>query len=116
MSYDAYLPDIDVLDGKARVMNNMGLYLRLLGKFDGAKMAEDITRAMKEEDLKCVASASHALRGTAANLGFPVVQKVTTEIEALAKEGKDAHHLAGRLNEAVSALSNAIGMLVASQA
>jgi len=115
VDYTSYLPDIDVEDGKARVMGNLKLYFRLIGKFDGAKMAGAITAAIEAKNNKEVVQATHALRGTAANLGFPVVQKITSEIEALAKEEKDGSHLLGELDTAVAALSGAIGRLLESQ-
>ncbi|MCL2198027.1 MAG: Hpt domain-containing protein [Defluviitaleaceae bacterium] len=113
MDYSSFLPDIDVEGGKARVMDNTKLYQRLLGKFDAAKMAGDVTSAVETGDYKAVVQAAHALRGTAANLGFPVVQEVTNDIELLAKKEEDCKHLIGKLNDAVSALQGAIERLLA---
>jgi len=115
MDYTSYLPDINVEEGKARVMNNLKLYLRLVGKFDGAKMAADVIKAMDAGDNTAVIHATHALRGTAANLGFPVVLKVSGEIEMLAKEEKEYSHLKGSLNEAVAALQSSVDRLLQSQ-
>ena len=112
MDYKAYLPDINVADGKARVMGNLKLYLRLLGRFDGAKLAGNITCAINDADEKAVIQAAHALRGTAANLAFPVVQQVAEEIESLTKAGESCAHLTKPLNEAVTSLSAAIGRLL----
>lgn len=113
MDYTAYLPDIDFEDGKARVMNNLKLYLRLLGRFDGAKMAGDVTSAIEEGNNPAIIQAAHAIRGTAANLGFPVVQQIAEEIEVLAKAGQDCSHLANPLNKAISALAGSIGNILA---
>ncbi|MCL2387331.1 MAG: Hpt domain-containing protein [Defluviitaleaceae bacterium] len=115
MDYSAYLPDIDVEDGKARVMNNLKLYLRLLGKFDGAKMKNDIVRAVDEGDGTDIIQAAHALRGTAANLGFPIVQDVTKQIEALGKTGEDCHPLMDSLDKSMESLTGAIERLLAAQ-
>jgi len=115
MDYSSYLPEINIEEGKARVMDNLKLYLRLLGKFDGEKMAADVMDAMKTGDVKLVALATHALRGTAANLSFPVVQKISSEIEALAKADQDSSHLAEPLNEAMTALMVSIRKLLGEQ-
>ena len=115
MEYAEYLPDVDVSDGKARVVNNLGLYVRLLTKFDGRKMAGEIVDAMNAGDSTLIAQKAHALRGTAANLGFPVVQKVTAEIEALCKDGQDSTHLAETLNNAIEALVGSVTRFLESQ-
>lgn len=114
MDYASFLPDVDVESGKARVMDNMKLYQRLLGKFDAAKMAADVTSASEADDYKAVVQAAHALRGTAANLGFPVVQEVTNEMELLAKKEEDSKHLVSKLNDAVTSLEGAIARLLES--
>jgi HPt (histidine-containing phosphotransfer) domain-containing protein len=103
-----YLPDIDVQDGTGRVMGNMNLYMRLLGKFDAKKMAEEIQTAAKAGDTNGVALAAHALRGTAANLGFPLVLKVTKDIEEFSKSGKDYSGFLDELETSVASLSEAI--------
>jgi hypothetical protein len=115
MDYTAYLPDIDVADGKARVMGNMKLYVRLLSKFDGAKMAGAIIDAVEAGETKNAAQAAHALRGTAANLGFPVVRKITEEMELLSKDGKDCKAMVADLNTSVAALTDAIQRVLAEQ-
>jgi HPt (histidine-containing phosphotransfer) domain-containing protein len=115
MKYAAYLPDIDIEDGKARVMNNLKLYLRLVGRFDGAKMVGDISAALKAGDEQEVMNAAHALKGTAANLGFPVVQKIAGEIETGGKSEKDYSALIKQLSEATASLAEAIGRFIASQ-
>lgn len=115
MDYSSYLPEINVEDGKARVMNNFKLYLRLLGKFDGQKMADEITAAINANDIRATVQTAHALRGTAANLAFPEVNKLSTEIEALAKDDKSSSHLAQPLNEAVAALASKIEKLLAAE-
>lgn len=112
MDYSSFLPDIDIEDGKRRVMGNMSLYLRLLGRFDGTKMAGAIADAMEAQDEKALASAAHALKGTTANLSFPVVLKVVGQIDALAKEGKDCTHLKQVLLDATDALNAAIARVL----
>ena len=115
MDYTPYLPDIDVEDGKARVMNNLKLYFRLVNKFDGAKMVGDIVKAVKAEDDKAVAHSAHALKGISANLGFPIVNRIAAEIEMMSKEGKDCKHMEQPLMEAMAQLSEAIGRFLATQ-
>jgi len=112
MDYSVFLPDINVEDGKNRVMGNMKLYLRLVGRFDGLKMANSIRDAVKAGDTTATADAAHALRGTAANLAFPVVQKITEEIEKGAKNGEDCTQFLQPLEDATTALAEAISRVV----
>lgn len=111
MDYSEFLPDIDVADGKKRVMGNMQLYHRLVGNFDGEKMAAAIADAIEAGDTKATAQAAHALRGTAANLGFPLVLKAAEDIEQNAKDGKDCTALVPPLKEAVGSLAVAVSRL-----
>jgi HPt (histidine-containing phosphotransfer) domain-containing protein len=111
VDYKLYLPEINIEEGIARVMGNSKLYFRLLGKFDGVKMADDIVKAIESGDFKLIVQSAHALRGTALNLGLTVVQGVTTEIEASAKEMQDTSHLTEKLNSAISALMSKIEKL-----
>jgi len=112
MDYSIFLPDINVMDGKTRVMGNMKLYLRLVGRFDGFKMAGSISDAVKAGDIEAAADAAHALRGTAANLAFPVVQEITEKIENSAKEGEDCTQFLQPLEDAVTALADVISRIV----
>ena len=115
MDYEPYLPNIDVEDGKARVMNNTRLYFRLLGKFDGPKMAAAIKQAIAAKDAAGIIQATHALRGTAANLAFPALQSITNDIETLTKASQDCSHLVEQLDEAIMNLSGAIEKLLQEQ-
>ena len=108
MDYAKYLPHIDVNDGKARVMNNMGLYTTLLKKFKGRQMADELLAAIKTSDTETVTQVAHALRGTAGNLSLPKLQTVSSEIEALSKGGNDCSHLAEQLDSAIDDLMGCI--------
>ena len=112
MDYSTYLPEIDVSGGVARVMNNEKLYFKLVGKFDGMKLKNDLTQAIEAKDTKAIIHVSHALRGTAANLGFGVVHKVAGEIEDLCKSEENYDHLIPAINKALDALEDAIGRLL----
>jgi len=111
MDYNMYLPHMDVADGVKRVMNNMTLYMKLLGKFKGREMADTILNAIKLMNFDDIATATHALRGTAANLSFPNVYRITSEIEEIAKSKQDCSHLANILDEAVNSLEDCISKL-----
>ena len=103
-----YLPHMDVADGVKRVMNNKSLYMKLLGKFKGREMADTILEAIKAMNFEDIAASTHALRGTAANLSFPNVYKITSELEETAKLNQDCSHLVTALDEAVNALEDNI--------
>ncbi|MCL1877431.1 MAG: Hpt domain-containing protein [Defluviitaleaceae bacterium] len=108
MDFSSFLPDIDIEDGKKRVMGNMSLYARLLSRFDGRKMSENIITAIDSNDEKALGQAAHALKGTSANLGFPVIIKVVSEIDVLCREGKSCEHLKQDLIDATESLCAAI--------
>jgi HPt (histidine-containing phosphotransfer) domain-containing protein len=112
MEYIAYLPDIDIEAGKSLVLDNAQLYTRFLYKFDGAKMVNNISDAFDAGDIKGAVDAAHALKGTAANLGFLSVQGIAGKIESLGKNGKDFKHLIHELNDAMASLAEAIGRFV----
>ena len=93
-------------------MNNMALYMKLLNKFKGRQMTDDLIEAAKKGDHSAVAQHAHAIRGTAANLSFPRLNDITEEIESLAKAGKDCLHLTDQLDSAVVDLEAAISELI----
>jgi len=110
-NYEKFLPHIDVNDGKARIMNNMNLYITLLKKFKGRQMTDDLLAAIAASEMDKIVQLSHALRGTASKLSCPTLQEVTSEIESLAKEGKDSSHLTKQLDTAMKALDESIAEL-----
>ena len=112
MDYGKFLPNINVEEGKARIMNNMALYIKLLNKFKGRQMADNLIEAAKNGDHSAVAQHAHALRGTAANLSFPRLNDITSEIESLAKASEDSLHLTAQLDSVVTDLEAAIAELV----
>ena len=111
MDYVKLLPHINVEEGKNRVMNNMALYLKLLVKFKGREMAENLIEAAKNNNHAVVAQEAHAIRGTAANLSFPTLDKISSEIEALAKTNESCLHLTDSLLDAITSLELAINEL-----
>ncbi|MCL2356553.1 MAG: Hpt domain-containing protein [Defluviitaleaceae bacterium] len=113
MDYSNFLPDIDVEDGKKRIMENMSLYARLLGRFECAKMTDNIIAAIDANDEKALLQAAHALKGTAANLSFPTVFNVVSEIDSLCKDGSDCSHLKQGLLDATASLDAAIKRFLA---
>ena len=102
--YSEYLPHMDVKDGLARVLGNKPLYRRLLGKFKGPELAENLADAVRNKEPEKIMYSAHALKGTCANLGFPLISELAGKIEALAKESGDAESLLPRLSEATCEL------------
>ena len=111
--YSVYLPHINAKDGMARVINNLPLYVRLLGKFKGRELADDLAKAVVGGDPDKIIYSAHALKGTSANLGFPAVCKVAGDIEQLAKSNEDASHLLPELSKVVDDLMAQIEKFVA---
>ena len=113
--YSAYLPHINAKDGMARVINNLPLYVRLLGKFKGRELADDLAKAVVSGNAEKIIYSAHALKGTSANLGFPAVCKIAGEIEHLAKSNEDASHLLPELSNVIESLMTNIEKFVAEQ-
>ena len=111
--FSAYMPHINVKDGLARVINNLPLYIRLLGKFKGRELANDLANAVNLKDSEKIIYSAHALKGTSANLGFPLVSKVSGEIEHLEKLNQDASHLLPELEQVIEDLMIQIERFVA---
>ncbi|WP_424244585.1 PAS domain S-box-containing protein [Elusimicrobium posterum] len=85
MDYASFMPYIDIHDGLSRVLNNQQLYLKLLGRFDSKKMAEDLINSINEGDHTKISQAAHAIKGVAANLGFIKLKDASLKIESQAK-------------------------------
>ena len=113
--YSAYLPHINAKDGMARVINNLPLYVRLLGKFKGRELADDLAMAVSGGDSEKIIYSAHALKGTAANLGFLAVCKVASDIELHAKSNKDASHLLPELSKVINDLMAQIEKFIAEE-
>jgi HPt (histidine-containing phosphotransfer) domain-containing protein len=76
---------MDIKDGIGRVMNNKKLYIRLLNKFNGKAMSDDVDAAVKSGEYAKITQAAHTLKGTAVNLGFKRLAAISAAIEAKAK-------------------------------
>ena len=111
--YSAYLPHINAKDGMARVINNLPLYVRLLSKFKGRELADDLAKAISGGDPDRIIYSAHALKGTSANLGFPNVCKISGDVELLAKSNEDTSHLLPELSKAIDDLMDHIDKFVA---
>ena len=112
MDYGEFLPHIDVKDGVTRVLNNQKLYFDLLKRFKGKAMTDNLLDAIASGNHAEVVQVAHALKGTAANLGFPVVYRVSEEIETLAKKGEPCESLSHEIKAAINDLEQAVAKLV----
>lgn len=111
--YGKYLPDIDVNDGVARLMNNMKIYISVLKKFDGAKLVEDVLTAAGEADYEKLRHAAHTLKGAAGNLSLKRFQEVSSAIEQCAKDKADPGELLAELQAVQETTSKAVESLIA---
>ena len=112
MDYSEHLPHINVKDGLSRVLNNKPLYIRLLGKFKGPELVENLAEAVRNKDCEGVSYSAHAIKGTCANLGFPIISKVAGDIEEAAKTGEDPEAFLPKLYEALEGLMGKIEILL----
>ncbi|WP_424244584.1 PAS domain S-box-containing protein [Elusimicrobium posterum] len=87
--YVTLLPYIDVHDGLSRVAGNKALYLKLLGRLDAGKMADDLEKAVNDSNYIAAAQHAHAIKGVAANMGLNQLKDNAFKIETLAKKEGD---------------------------
>ncbi|MCL2204563.1 MAG: Hpt domain-containing protein [Defluviitaleaceae bacterium] len=114
-SYDAYLPHIEAEEGIKRVMNNKKLYITMLGRFKLQKMTEDLVKATESGDIEAIGFAAHALKGTAGNLGFPTMQKLTGDMETRAKNGEDIVPMIAELEQLTKDVAAMIQQFIATE-
>ena len=78
-------------DGVARVVNNRGLYAKLLSKFvdSFSDVADKIILALGVDDLEEAQRQAHTIKGTAANLGAEKLANIGAKLEMAIKENKE---------------------------
>ncbi len=76
-------------DGVSRVVNNRGLYAKLLVRFADSlgDVPEKISAAIAAGDLEDAQMQAHTVKGTAANLGAEVLAEAGKVLEAAIKDG-----------------------------
>jgi len=78
---------IDINEGSKRVMNNIKLYVKLLGKFKDDTNLADLEAALSAGDLPKAQNCAHTLKGLAANLSLLELFKQSLETETQIKAG-----------------------------
>ena len=73
---------IDPADGLKRVMNNKGLYVKLLNKFKNESYLVNLSDSLSAEDFEKAQTAAHTIKGVAGNLSLVELQKQAQEIES----------------------------------
>jgi len=79
---------INVEEGVKRLMNNTGLYAKLLAKFKDDTRLSELDAALGDGDLEKARTSVHTLKGLAANLALTELHKQSLEIETQIKAGK----------------------------
>ncbi len=80
--------DLDRLGMLLSLMPHDTSYLdRAIGNFLGRRsdVVSTLTRAVEADDPAALSAAAHALRGSASNLGLPVVTEIATDIERIGR-------------------------------
>jgi HPt (histidine-containing phosphotransfer) domain-containing protein len=103
---------IAVEEGITRVVNNVKLYHRLLTKFSGRQMVEDLVRAAGNGNFEEAANACHALKGMAANLAMHLLADITARVEKQLLAGVFPEDLMAELYENLEAVEKAIEEIV----
>ena len=78
---------LDIDEGLKRMMNNMKLYVRLLGKFRAETKLDSLEAGIAEGNMEKAREAAHTLKGVAANLSLLELFKQTLELETQIKAG-----------------------------
>lgn len=73
-------------EGIKRVMNNVKLYTRLLGKFKTDTNFADLAANLSAGDLEKAQISAHTLKGLAANLSLTELFERTRDLESQIKE------------------------------
>jgi len=89
-------------------MGNLALYIKLLKRFDGRKMVNQLIDSILEGDVDKIIQQAHALRGAASNLSLPTLHSIVDRIEERASRGQDAIDFADQLEEAANELEKTI--------
>ena len=107
---------ISVEEGMKRVVNNKMLYRRLLGKFSGRQMVEEINEQVSKGDYAAAATTCHALKGLAANLAMHPMAEVTASLEERLKNNeKPEEDLLSDLNNKLEAVEKAVSELLSNE-
>lgn len=104
---------IAVEEGIKRVVNNKKLYLRLLKKFSGRKLTEDIFEFSAQGNTEEAVKTCHSLRGAASNLAMNPLAEVILQIEKKLAAGESAEDLFPALRENLEAVEKAIEEILA---
>ena len=73
-------------EGKKRVMNNVKLYTKLLGKFKTDININDLVSLVDAMDWEKAQAAAHAIKGLAANLSLTELFNQSLKVETQIKE------------------------------
>jgi len=76
---------INVEEGSRRVMNNMKLFVKLLGKFKEDTNLNGINTSLADGDMEKAQVFAHTLKGLTANLSLTELYKQSVELETQIK-------------------------------
>ena len=110
--FPSSLPGIDVASGLSRVVGNKKLYLKLLRYMaaESPSTKEQLSAAIKEDNVNLVREIAHSLKGAAANLSATDVAVAAECLEKAAKAG-DLSTLRSHLDVLESALDAFAGVI-----
>lgn len=103
---------INVEEGLHRVLGKEKLYHKLLQKFSGRKLCEEILATAKT-DSGAALTACHTLRGAAANLGMGPLAQTIKHIEVSLSSNQPVDELLLVLQENIEAVEKEIEEITA---
>ena len=105
---------INFSEGLRRLMNNKGLYKKLLLSQQSGGNNEVLIELIKAGEHEKIIRMAHTLKGAALNLSLTQIGAVAEDIEQRAKEGKSAEDLIDKLRQATEGTTKAIQDLIES--
>ena len=91
---------MDTADALARIGGNMGLYIRLLGRFIDGNHFDLLENAIASGDIEEASRQAHTLKGVSANLSLVKINTLTVQIEHMLKNNEDYSQCLDDLREA----------------
>lgn len=79
---------VNEVEGLGRVLNNKGLYVKMLGSFISKPYLEDLLGAIEKSDFQAATLTAHSIKGVAANLSFPALYEKMQALESELKNGQ----------------------------
>jgi len=107
---------VDINEGSKRVMNNIKLYVKLLGKFKADTNLADLEAALAAGDLPKAQNCAHTLKGLSANLSLIELFKQSLELETQIKAGAASPEQTAKVKDVYAKTMEEVDKVIAQNA